>query len=79
VPGVAAVNSIHLFSHPTANQFRLIPAQNGRATLSLSGWQLPELLKVVAVSGNAPTSLAPDTTPTDGGDGIAVPVVPETC
>lgn len=79
VPGVAAVNSINLFSHPTANQFRLIPAQNGRATLSLSGWQLPELLKVVAVSGNAPTSLAPDTTPTDGGDGIAVPVVPETC
>jgi Baseplate J-like protein len=78
VPGVAAVNGINLFSHPTANQFRLIAAQNGRATLPLSAWQLPELLKVVAVSGSAPRSLAPDTTPTDG-DGIAVPVVPEVC
>ena len=77
VPGVAAVRGVNLFSHNPAGQF--IPIQagaNARATLQLSNWQLPELLKVVAVSGDAPTSLAPDT-PTD--DGLAVPVVPETC
>lgn len=82
VPGVAAVNGINLFNYTAAKQYQLIPAQNGRATLTLAAWQLPELLKVVAVSGNPPTSLTPDaTTGADGGagDGIAVPVVPETC
>ena len=78
VPGVGALRGLNLFSPAAAGQFApILPGQNGRATLSLSKWQLPELLKVVAVAGDTPASLAPDTTPTD--DGIAVPVVPETC
>jgi hypothetical protein len=44
--------------------------------LSLASWQLPELLGVLVVEGDAPDS--PDIAATDDG-GIAVPVVPEVC
>lgn len=78
VPGVGSLNGLNLFRSVGNGQYNMIPpAQNGRATLPMLAWQLPELLKVIAVSGgSAPTSVAPDTS-TDGG--IAIPVVPETC
>jgi baseplate J-like protein len=77
VPGVAALYPINLFRSTGQGNYQAISASNGRATLSLQPWQLPELLKVVAVIGNAPTTMAPDVS-ADGGD-VAVPVVPETC
>ena len=76
VPGVAGVQMVNLFSYTATKQFSPVPVVNGRASIKLQKWQLPELLKVTVASGDAPASLAPDA-PSD--DGIAVPVVPETC
>lgn len=77
VAGVVTVQRVNLFAHNAAGQFVLIqPGSNGRAVLGLQKWQLPELLRVVAAGGDAPASLIPQA-PTD--DGLAVPIVPETC
>ena len=50
----------------------------GVARLRLEAWQLPELLSVVVVEGDAPTDLSGVPNPF-AGDGIPIPVVPEVC
>ena len=69
VPGVREVAGINLFGRGAAEDgdgWRLLPrdAADGSRTLGLQGWQLPELLAVVAVvagdgaAGGVPSSLA---------------------
>ncbi len=94
VPGVQMVNGVNLFhtadgKTPTADSPWLLlqPAQsNAPAELTLSAWQLPELL---TLSVEAETGVAPDlarlgtagvgTGTGTGAGGVAVPVVPEVC
>ena len=96
VPGVQMVNGVSLFhtadgKPPTAesNWLLLRPAQSSApAELTLSAWQLPELLTLMV---EAETGVTPDlarlgtvggTAGTGAGGvggGVAVPVVPEVC
>ena len=96
VPGVQMVNGVSLFhtadgKPPAAKSSWLLlrPAQsNAPAELTLSSWQLPELLTLVV---EAETRVTPDlarlgtvggTAGTGAGGvggGVAVPVVPEVC
>ena len=52
-------------------------------TLTLEGWQLPELLSVLVVDGQpgegAPTDLRALPNPFADADAVAVPVEPEVC
>jgi len=73
VPGVDTVSPVNVFDL-YLGQWRLL---NGEGTLSLNAWQLPELLSVVAVAGDAspPELQAPDSS--DGA--VPIPVVPKVC
>ena len=94
VPGVQMVNGVNLFHTadskaptPDSPWLLLQPAQsNSPAELTMSAWQLPELLtlKVEAETGVAPDLARLGTTGVGtgtgtGAGGVAVPVVPEVC
>lgn len=80
VRGVSSVRGLNLFTRG-ARDWQLLHARRAEgAQLTLSPWQLPELLGVVAVNGAAPTDLRGLPNPFDGGDAsFAIPVVPEVC
>jgi len=79
VAGVRSVSGIRLFEKQNA-AWRLIAGADrcSPAALTLSPWQLPELLSVVVAEGDAPTDLSGVPNPF-GQSGVAVPVVPEVC
>jgi baseplate J-like protein len=82
VPGVAAVSGVNLFRRDVISgveRWRILPRAraNDPVALALDVWQLPELLGVVVVVGDAPTDLRLDTGA--AGDEIPIPLVPEVC
>lgn len=85
VPGVREVTGLNLFERarlPDGDTWRAVvrsPA-DGTQTLSLSPWQLPELLSIVVVDGpDAPGDLRAVPNPFADELAVAVPVVPEVC
>jgi predicted phage baseplate assembly protein len=81
LPGIAAVAGVNLFIR-NLDQWQLVPRGEacGPARLSLAEWQLPELLSVVVVEGDAaPADLRRVPNPFAAETGVAVPVVPEVC
>lgn len=83
VPGVDEVSGLNLFER-RSNQWRLIGDSNTNTPvqLRLETWQLPELMGVMVVVGDAaPSDLkgVPDPFGQDDGLMMAVPVVPEVC
>ncbi|MFN8468435.1 MAG: putative baseplate assembly protein [Caldilineaceae bacterium] len=90
VPGVIGVRGVKLFRRDGEN-WRRIPPHADNAQLTLTMWQLPELLAVVTVAdGTAPDTLAGTDgvlggtgsgtgNATTGAAGVAVPVVIDMC
>ena len=83
VPGVVEVNGLILFQQASNGTWApLATDSSGKSELTLSSWQLPELLLVTVQAGadgsgvTAPTSLIPQMQ-TD--DTVAVPTVPKVC
>jgi hypothetical protein len=82
VPGVAGVSRVQLFERQGDAWRRLPrPTPDTAVQLSLRPWQLPELLSVVVVVGEAPPDdlTAGATNPFAALSGVAVPVVPSVC
>ncbi|HTA44795.1 MAG TPA: putative baseplate assembly protein [Bryobacteraceae bacterium] len=84
VQGVVEVNGLLLFQPLPSGNYQALPVDaNGRSELTLSSWQLPELLRVLVATGTdgsgivAPTTLEPDVPATD--NTVAVPVVAAVC
>jgi predicted phage baseplate assembly protein len=77
VSGVAAVRGLRLFVRDGERWVRAPkPRESGQA-VRLSAWQLPELLRVVAVAdASAPEDLG---LVESSEGGVAVPIVPEVC
>jgi len=82
VAGVLEVNGLNLFERATfaeGDNWRLLPGGEA-AALSLTAWQLPELLSVIVVDGPAaPDNLSALPNPFAAANAVAVPVVPEVC
>jgi predicted phage baseplate assembly protein len=81
VAGVSAVSGINLFQRQ-GDQWQRVPRPNACAPVEmrLEPWQLPELLSVVAVTGDAPPGdLLQVLNPFAAQSAFAVPVVPEVC
>ncbi|MEC5397617.1 putative baseplate assembly protein [Uliginosibacterium sp. H1] len=83
VAGVLEVGGLNLFRR-NGDDWAILPRASVDATqtLSLSAWQLPELLSVVAIEssgGGAPTDLRAVPNPFAQNNAVAVPVVPEFC
>jgi len=81
VDGVDELRGITLFQRQ-GEDWQALPsvASDGAQVLSLLPWQLPELLAVVAVEGDAPPqdpSALPN--PFASANAVAVPVIPELC
>jgi hypothetical protein len=82
VPGVVEVNGVDVLQPDAAGAFhRIKPAGDGNAELTLHGWQLPELLRIVVSAGPDGSGIMPaDLTPQLGTDNsVAVPIVPALC
>ena len=88
VAGVAEVGGINLFRRADGEhgpEWRLLPRNtiDPSQTLTLDGWQLPELLSVLVVDAQpgegAPTDLRALPNPFADADAVAVPVAPEVC
>ncbi|HYS75323.1 MAG TPA: putative baseplate assembly protein [Burkholderiales bacterium] len=84
VPGVLEVRGLNLFARDGTGEtadWRLLPRNttDGTQTLPLSAWQLPELLSVVVIDGDAPRDLHALPNPFAQSNAVAVPVVPELC
>ncbi|WP_431051622.1 baseplate J/gp47 family protein [Roseateles sp. L2-2] len=81
VAGVDELRGLRLFRQ-AGTEWQPLPAiaADGAQILALQPWQLPELLSVVAIEGNAaPTDLRALPNPFADADAVAVPVVPELC
>jgi hypothetical protein len=89
VPGISEVDGINLYQLQSTGSFQQLAVdQNGNSELTLSSWQLPEVLQVVVQAGpDGTTVVVPPLTPTDTGGGagsgggttVAVPIVPKVC
>ena len=89
VPGISEVDGINLYQLQSTGRFQQLAVdQNGNSELSLSSWQLPEVLQVLVQAGPDGTTVAvPPLTSTDTGGGagsgggttVAVPIVPKVC
>jgi hypothetical protein len=84
VAGVLEVTGLNLFeraSEGASAAWRGLtrnPA-DGTQALTLTAWQLPELLSVIAVDGPTPDNLNALPNPFADATAVAVPVVPEVC
>ena len=81
VPGVDELRGLRVFRQ-AGTDWQPLPAiaADGAQILALQPWQLPELLSVVAIEGDAaPTDLRALPNPFAEADAVAVPVVPELC
>lgn len=85
VPGVLEVRGLNLFARDGTDEtadWRLLPRNtaDGTQTLMLSDWQLPELLSVIVMEGDAPSDhLRALPNPFAQRNAVAVPVVPKVC
>lgn len=79
VPGVLEVNGVNIFERRQDSWSRVQALGSSTVvSLALELWQLPEVLAVLAVTGDPPSD--PELLPNPfGDDGVAVPVVPEVC
>jgi predicted phage baseplate assembly protein len=79
VPGIIEVYGVSLFERQQETWRRVTTlGTTGSVALPLDPWALPELLAVLVVTDDPPTD--PELLPNPfGEDGVAVPVVPETC
>jgi hypothetical protein len=82
VPGISEVLGVNLFQKVGKAWSKAVNTEaTGAVAMPLELWQLPELLGVMVVA-DAPAPDDPTRLPNpflDGGGGIAIPVVPETC
>ena len=83
VDGVDELRGITLFQRD-GDAWRTLPsvASDGAQILTLSAWQLPELLAVIAVEGDAsdlPADLSALPNPFADDNAVAVPIVAELC
>ena len=79
VEGVDGVYGPNLFKKVGGSWQRVTsPSGNDNVEITLLPWQLPELLGVVVVEGEAPVEFKTPA-PTKANDGLAIPVVPEVC
>ena len=83
VAGVDELRGITLFQR-AGDSWQPLPsvASDGAQVLALAAWQLPELLAVIAIEGDAadlPTDLSALPNPFADDNAVAVPVVPELC
>jgi hypothetical protein len=78
VAGVQRVNHVSLFVQ-SGSEWSPVPSSGGTATLTLTPWQLPELLTVVALDTDAVVSDLRALPNPFSPAAIAVPVVPELC
>nr|WP_319491944.1 putative baseplate assembly protein [uncultured Desulfobacter sp.] len=89
VSGVLTVEGVNLFKQNSEKQWELVEGGTEQR-MSLSAWQLPELLDVVVIEDEEPVtdleealgkqgSSLGDWDQTDTGKKIAIPVVPEIC
>jgi predicted phage baseplate assembly protein len=83
VDGVDELRGITLFQR-SGDSWQALPsvASDGAQILALAAWQLPELLAVIAVEGDAaelPPDLSALPNPFADDNAVAVPVVPELC
>ncbi|MBV9931293.1 MAG: putative baseplate assembly protein [Alphaproteobacteria bacterium] len=79
VPGVRTVAPVRLFTRRPGGAGGWVPVAeaNGRRTIAVQPWQLPELaMLAVGVGADAAASLPPGGA---GDGGLAIPVVPELC
>jgi predicted phage baseplate assembly protein len=83
VAGVTEVNGLNLFSVLASGAYQLVGADSsGSPEITLSSWQLPELLQVIVITnpdgttGTASTVLTP---PPENDSTVAVPVVSNVC
>jgi predicted phage baseplate assembly protein len=84
VAGVVEVNGLLLFQVSPSGVYQPLPVDsNNRSELTLSAWQLPELLQVLVATGADGSGVAPATslTPVVSSDvnTVAVPIVPKLC
>ncbi|MBE0623299.1 MAG: putative baseplate assembly protein [Burkholderiales bacterium] len=86
VSGVLEVTGLNLFAREgaaDAADWHLLPRNtaDGTQTLTLSAWQLPELLSIVVTDGDggAPKDLKALPNPFAQSNAVAVPVVPDPC
>jgi predicted phage baseplate assembly protein len=83
VPGVDEVTGISLFTYQNGVYSRVTKPTSVQAELALDRYVLPELLRVVVVTGDEgqtvppPDSLEPEAGPQP--DGTPIPLVPEVC
>lgn len=77
VPGVDEVHGIALHTRASDGRWSAVaPGADGTAQITLSTWQLPEVIQLSVVADTE----VPDLSPTDDASAdIAVPVVPELC
>jgi hypothetical protein len=84
VPGVVEVNGLLLFQHLPSGLYQTLQVDgNNQSELSLTSWQLPELLQVLVATGADGSGIAVPTTltpaPSTDPNTVAVPVVRKVC
>jgi len=84
VAGVSEVRGLNLFERAVLDgqpDWRGLSRNtpDGTQTLPIAAWQLPELLSVVVIDGDAPDDLKAVPNPFADANAVAVPVVPEVC
>lgn len=82
VPGVIEVNGLDLFTPLATGNYQQLPTDaSGKSTLTLSSWQLPEVLAVVVAAGpdGSGIGVPPMVPPVETDPTVAVPIVPSVC
>jgi predicted phage baseplate assembly protein len=80
IPAVESIAGVSIFRERNSRWQRIVPQGQQAATLTLEGWQLPELLSVVvSPDGVVPDDLTGVPNPFGNRKTFAVPVVPEIC
>lgn len=79
VPGVATVAGVNLFRRDGGAWLPLGRGPGGLQSLDLAGWQLPELMQVLAVVGSAAPERIDPAPDHDAPSRVAVPVITDLC
>jgi hypothetical protein len=84
VAGVVEVNGLLLFSVLSDGTYQPLPVDsNNRSELTLTGWQLPELLQVSVATGADGSGVMPNASlaapVATGPNTVAVPIVSTLC
>jgi hypothetical protein len=80
VPGIRNVAPVKMFTRSPRGAWKKVTEDDtGRGLIPLERWQLPELAMLFVSVGETASSTLPPDAASEGGGGIAVPVVPELC